>query len=223
MDLCSAVRDALGTVRDPELDEPVTDLGFVAEITADRGAVRVLLRLPTYFCAPNFAYLMVADARDAVAGIPEVRQADIRLVDHFMADEINAGVAGARGFELSFPGLADGELAELRLSFLRKAHRAAQHRLCRAVLRKGEGESGLTRLRLRDVPECDELRSLRRRRSDLNLPAGPDAPLLVHDDGRPVAADEQGSYLRLARATRVSIDGNADLCRGLLATRYAGR
>jgi len=58
---------ALGTVRDPELDEPITALGFVSacSLAAD-GTAEVRLRLPTYFCAPNFAYLMVADAYDAV-------------------------------------------------------------------------------------------------------------------------------------------------------------
>ena len=56
-------------MRDPELDEPVTELGFVASCTVSKAGVAVVrLRLPTYFCAPNFAYLMVADAYDAVRG-----------------------------------------------------------------------------------------------------------------------------------------------------------
>ncbi|MET0713194.1 MAG: iron-sulfur cluster assembly protein, partial [Jiangellaceae bacterium] len=57
------VLEALGTVRDPELDEPVTSLGFVTSCTVSAdGVADVRLRLPTYFCAPNFAWLMVADA-----------------------------------------------------------------------------------------------------------------------------------------------------------------
>ena len=53
----SQVLRALDTVRDPELDEPVTSLGFVAscELSED-GVAEVHLRLPTYFCAPNFAF-----------------------------------------------------------------------------------------------------------------------------------------------------------------------
>ena len=62
---------ALATVRDPELDEPITALGFVTSCTVSAdGDARVRLRLPTYFCAPNFAFLMVADAYDAVSGVP---------------------------------------------------------------------------------------------------------------------------------------------------------
>ena len=48
--------EALGEVRDPELDEPITALGFVASAeVSDDGEAEVHLRLPTYFCAPNFA------------------------------------------------------------------------------------------------------------------------------------------------------------------------
>ena len=64
---------ALETVRDPELDEPITSLGFVASCAVSAaGDAQVRLRLPTYFCAPNFAYLMVADAYDAVSALPGV-------------------------------------------------------------------------------------------------------------------------------------------------------
>ena len=62
-----AVLEALGTVYDPELDEPITSLRFVSSCDVSAGGdVEVRLRLPTPQCAPNFAYLMVADARDAV-------------------------------------------------------------------------------------------------------------------------------------------------------------
>src|ERR1035438_4129262 len=72
------------------------------------------LRLPTYFCAPNFAFLMVADAYDAVSATPGVRRAEIVLEDHFASDVINGGVAARAGFAQSFDGEAVGELHELR-------------------------------------------------------------------------------------------------------------
>jgi len=85
---------ALETVRDPELDEPITSLGFVASCAVSAaGDAQVRLRLPTYFCAPNFAYLMVADAYDAVSALPGVRHAEVILEDHFASDVINGGVA----------------------------------------------------------------------------------------------------------------------------------
>src|SRR5512140_2107675 len=95
----AAVLRALETVRDPELDEPITSLGFVASCAVSAaGDAQVRLRLPTYFCAPNFAYLMVADAYDAVAALPGVRRAEVVLEDHFASDAINGGVAAHAGF-----------------------------------------------------------------------------------------------------------------------------
>jgi len=120
--LASAVYTALGTVRDPELDEPITTLGFVASCTvSEEGQAQIRLRLPTYFCAPNFAFLMVADAYDAVTAVPGVAGAEVILDDHFASDAINAGVAARAGFAASFDGEATDELDELRATFLRKA------------------------------------------------------------------------------------------------------
>jgi metal-sulfur cluster biosynthetic enzyme len=86
-------------VRDPELDEPITSLGFVtsAAVSAD-GDAQVRLRLPTYFCAPNFAFLMVADAYDAVSALKGLRSTQVVLEDHFAGDAINNGVAARAGF-----------------------------------------------------------------------------------------------------------------------------
>ncbi len=128
---------ALETVRDPELDEPVTSLGFVASCTVSPdGDAQVRLRLPTYFCAPNFAFLMVADAYDAVSATPGVRRAEIVLEDHFASDAINGGVAARAGFAQSFDGEAIGELHELRADFLRKAVMAGTDQVCLAAARR---------------------------------------------------------------------------------------
>ncbi|MGH3759489.1 iron-sulfur cluster assembly protein [Actinophytocola sp.] len=205
---------ALGTVLDPELDRPITDLGFVASASVDGAHATVRLRLPTYFCAPNFAYLMVADARDAVAALSDVSTVDIELVDHFAAAEINAGVAGGTGFAGSFPGEATGELEELRLTFRRKAYLASLDRLASHL---DTDPVGLT---LGEVPESPALSSFLHRRAELGLPCTPDSPLLLDEHGAVIGAAEAPLRLRFARAVRVSIDGNAGLCRGLLHTRY---
>jgi metal-sulfur cluster biosynthetic enzyme len=216
----AAVWSALATVRDPELDEPITTLGFVHTLVVDGSAVRVRLRLPTYFCAPNFAYLMVADAYDAIAGLPGVNLVDVALEDHFAAEEINAGVAAGGGFTSSFPGQATDELAELRLTFQRKAHTACLERACQRLIAEGWQIDALAGLHLSDLPASAERSSLLRRRTELGLPTTPDTPLLVDDSGVPVPPEQVGVRLRFAKAVRVSIDGNAAFCRGLLHTRY---
>ncbi|MGZ4541022.1 MAG: iron-sulfur cluster assembly protein, partial [Blastococcus sp.] len=127
MSLGDAVWAALGTVLDPELDEPITDLDFVASCTVSGdGVATVRLRLPTFFCAPNFSFLMVADAHDAVTAVAGVRRAQIVLADHHASAEINGGVAAQAGFTDIFTGETAGDLTELRRYFLQKAVIAGQ-------------------------------------------------------------------------------------------------
>jgi hypothetical protein len=45
---------------------------------------------------------------------------------------------------------------------------------------------------------------------------------MVDDHGEPVPEAQVPMRLRFAKTTRISIDGNAHFCRGLLATRYPG-
>jgi len=216
------VLDALGTVRDPELDEPVTSLGFVTScaVSAD-GVADVRLRLPTYFCAPNFAWLMVADAYDAVSAVPGVRQAQIELEDHFASAEINRGVAARAGFVQSFDGLAETELDELRTDFVRKAMLAATDRVCRPLLAAGRTPDELAVLTLGDVPQSPDRERLRARRAELGLPAGDDAPLLVDLRGEAVGVQALPLHLRRARLTGIGMQANASVCRGMLRERYA--
>jgi metal-sulfur cluster biosynthetic enzyme len=218
--LTSRVMAALAGVRDPELDESVTDLGFVADVTTVGSRVEVALRLPTYFCAPNFAWLMVNDAHAAVRIVPGVSEVEVRLVDHFAADEINAGVGGGRGFDATFAGLADGELDELRLVFRRKALAARQDRLCRTLLADGASPGELAQLRLGDLPPGADTDTYLQRRAELGLAVSPEALFLVDRTGAPVSPEGATAYLRRLRTIAVSIEGNAGTCRALLATRY---
>ncbi len=216
------VLQALEAVRDPELDEPITSLGFVASCTVSAGGdARVRLRLPTYFCAPNFAFLMVADAYDAVSVLPGVRTAEIVLEDHFAADAINGGVAARAGFARSFDGEAVGELHELRADFLRKAVMAGTDQVCRPLITAGAQPPALAGLTLGAVPPSRPLDRLRQRRAELGLPAGDEAPLLIDPvSGAPLSSEAAPLHLRRARTTRVSIEANAGICRGMLRHRY---
>ncbi|MEU9889609.1 iron-sulfur cluster assembly protein [Sphaerisporangium sp. NPDC051011] len=210
---------ALGQVRDPELDEPITDLGFVRMLRVDGGAVHAELRLPTYFCAPNFVFMMVGDADAALRALPGVTEVRVDLADHFTAGEISEGVG--HGFEATFPGLTDGDLTELRSVFRRKAFVAAQGRLCRDLLTQGWTTADLTGLRLGDLPPSALVAAYERARAAIGLPAGPDAWMLTDPDGGRVPAERVDQYLRFANALRVSAEANAEHCRALLAARYS--
>jgi metal-sulfur cluster biosynthetic enzyme len=220
-----AVLAALGTVRDPELDEPVTTLGFVSSCTVSPdGVAQVRLRLPTYFCAPNFAFLMVADAYDAVAAVEGVRGADVVLEDHFASDAINAGVAARAGFVASFDGLAAAELDELRADFVRKAVMAGSDRVCRPLLAAGRTPDELAGMTLGDVPASADRERLRARLAELGLPSGLGDPLLVDPrTGEAVGVEALPLHLRRARLTRVGAEANSSMCRGMLRERYPTR
>jgi metal-sulfur cluster biosynthetic enzyme len=217
----AAVLGALSGVRDPELDEPITDLKFVADLRVAEDAVDVRLRLPTPFCAPNFAYLMVADAKEAVLSIPGVREARISLDDHHASGEINAGMAEDRGFEGTFPGETEGEsLDELRTIFRRKSFVARQEKLCRALLAEGYSSEELAEMRLEEVPVSEAFEKYLSRREELGLDVSAEAPFVVDPDGNTIPEEAVVEHLRFAKLTRLSIEGNAGFCRELLATRY---
>jgi metal-sulfur cluster biosynthetic enzyme len=216
------VLEALGEVHDPELDEPITTLRFVTscEVTPD-GDVEVLLRLPTPQCAPNFAYLMAADAREAVRRLPGVRGVTVRLEDHYTGEEINAALARGEGFAGAFPGETDDDrLDSLRELFRRKALVARQARLCEALLAAGATAEEVTDLRVADLPDDPDARRCLRLRAELAMPHDGDAPAFVLPSGAPVAAGELGRWLRQARLIRTSLDVNGGICRSLLEIRH---
>jgi metal-sulfur cluster biosynthetic enzyme len=205
----SRVLAELGTVYDPELDEPITTLGFVGScVVGARGDVEVRLRLPTPQCAPNFAFLMAADARAAVRRLPDVREVTIVLEDHYTGEEINAAVARDAGFSDAFPGETAGDLRALRQLFRRKALVAREGRLLAA----GPPPRTLGELSGPDARRCRELRR------ELGIAAGDDAPAFVTGDGAPVS--DFARFARMARLTALSLETNGGMCRDLLRVRY---
>ncbi len=215
------IAEALSAVRDPELDEPITDLGFVKEIRIDGGEVTVTLWLPTYYCAPNFAYIMAVDAKSAVGAVDGVTAVAIRLIDHHASDEINGGLDAGKDFDETFPGETAGEgLAEVRQRFDRKAFVARQQELYKQLTETGLSPADVLALTLADLPDTPEARRYLDRRARVGLDTGGDAPYLVDLDGKAVTAENLDRHLIFARTVSVSIEGNASFCRGLLAVRY---
>jgi metal-sulfur cluster biosynthetic enzyme len=216
------VLQALDEVHDPELDEPITSLRFVTscEVTPD-GDVEVVLRLPTPQCAPNFAYLMAADARDVVRRLPGIRRVAVRLEDHYTGKEINAALARGEGFTGAFPGETDDDrLDSLRTLFRRKALVARQARLCEALLADGATPEQVTTRRVADLPDGPDARRCLELRAHLGIPRDPDSPAFVLPGGEPVAPHQLGRWLRSARLVRTSLDVNGGICRSLLRIRH---
>jgi metal-sulfur cluster biosynthetic enzyme len=217
---------ALQHVVDPELDEALTDLGFIERIdVAEQGDVTIHMRLPTFWCSPSFAFLMAHDAREAALEVSGVRSVRLELCDHGQSDESSDGVSNARPFDEVFPDETDGDLEELRAVFNVKAFGMRQEQLVRALLGDGATPEEVVALRMQDVcvnqPGLRRVASLVRmyvdRRARLHLTS---QALITDERGAAIAPDELESHLQRMRRQRVSMAFNASMCRGLLKTRY---
>lgn len=226
----------LDLVMDPELDEAVTDLGFVESVSItpslhddDPREVKVSFRLPTYWCSPNFAFLMAESIKREVEVLPWVSRAVITLLDHMSGDEMNAAINAGRSFGSVFEDLHPGEdLSALREKFDRKAFQRRQEVVIKALLALGHAPEAVVDLALGDLeavvfanPEDArqagrylailKAKGLALRASDRALP---------EYDGAPLTAKGFRTYMDLLRSVRINMEFSGSLCRGLKQSRY---
>lgn len=107
MDKEKQVYEILAKVYDPELDQPLTELGFIDHTKIKDDKVEVVFRLPTYWCSPNFAYIMAEDIHKYVLQLEWVKDVKVNLIDHCNSDEINQGVNSKKGFSESLNNFRD--------------------------------------------------------------------------------------------------------------------
>jgi metal-sulfur cluster biosynthetic enzyme len=220
----------LEAVNDPELDEPVTEMGFVerAEIGQD-GHVEVDFRLPTYWCSPNFAFLMLEDITAALSALSWSPNFHIALHDHMFAEEVNEGIAAGKNFSDIFDTLAgDVDLESVRSKFRQKAFKRRQEAIILDLRASGLADDAIAAMTLvdldslrggGDVPAKNRRRyreALLARRPGLR----PEDRMIVDWDGMSVGPDRLTAYLGELRSVRINMEFNGALCRGLKQTRY---
>lgn len=217
----------LAGVMDPELDESVTELNFVTAIKVDAGnRVHIGFRLPTYWCAANFSFLMADDMRRAVAELPWVSHVDVELGEHMYADTINAGLAKGLSFQETFGKEADGDLDELRQTFLIKAFQRRQVALLNHLLGVGYPAERLVAISLVELGalaldlEGDALRQRYLERRGVVGPLRFDAQAFISAEGAKLSADSLAAYCSKLRRVGVNVEFNSALCRGLLSVRF---
>lgn len=218
------VRAVLADVLDPELDESVVDLGFVSRVAVDGDAVAVDFRLPTFWCAANFAWIMAEDMRAALAALPWATHIDVRLVDHFSARRINEGVAAGRSFRETFGEDAADDLATLRETFRRKAYLGRMSRLIEALRDRGWSDERILATRVGEIAELDDdLEPVAARFLQLRaMFGGPSAAADVafhKPDGTAIDPGQLAATLRDIRMTRRSVEANGEMCRAMLKAR----
>ena len=220
--LRARITDALSQVYDPEIDEPITRLRFVSAVQiSEDGAVDVLLRLPTPQCAPNFAFLMGADARRVVGELPGVRDVTVRFEDHYTGQEINLALRGGAGFTDAFPGETDDDdLEALRALFSRKALIGRQATVCELLLAEGASEEAILSCTVAELPDVPAARRALELRAQLGIPVTPESPAFVTPGGQPVGESGLRRWLRGAQLVRLGLEANGGICRDLLSARH---
>lgn len=214
----------LARVSDPELDEPVTELGFVTGVEVDEaGAVTIGFRLPTYWCAANFAFMMADDMRREVAALRWVSRVQVTLGDHMYAAQINRGIAQGLSFQQSFGEAASGGLDALRRTFLLKAFQRRQEALLRRLMAEHIDPLALSIAQLQTLPLAPEAARLRSRyleRRDVAGPMPPVAAAFVTATGGPIDPAALDEYVASLRRVCVNAEFGGAICRGLLAARF---
>jgi metal-sulfur cluster biosynthetic enzyme len=221
------VRQRIKAVTDPELDEPLTELGFIQGIAIDGyDHVRVTFRLPTYWCAANFAFMMAEDIRDRIRELPWVRAVTVELIDHFSASEINRGTAAAASFAETFSDEAGGDLDDLRRLFQSKAFLRRQERLFRYLLANAHTWDELLGLSISALAGMGIEENGARLREQYLVARNkignrnPANPAFVKPNGQPLTIETLPDYLKELRSVSINMEFNAVMCRSLLEARY---
>jgi metal-sulfur cluster biosynthetic enzyme len=214
-------------VTDPELDESVVDLNFVTRADVDpMNRVHIEFRLPTYWCAANFSFLMADDMRSAVSALDWVEGVSVVLGEHMYADKINAGLAQGLSFQETFGTEADGSLDDLRQAFLIKAFQRRQVALLNHLTGLGHQPATIVSVTLAELgrlPVDDEGEKLVRRYLERRSVVGPTraaSPAFVDAAGVRLTADGFAAYVSGLRRVGVNAEFNSVLCRGLLSVRF---
>ncbi len=223
---------ALADVLDPELDEPLIDLGFIDNLRIDGDAVRIQLRLPTFWCSANFVYIMGEDMIAALNNVPWLSSIRIELVDHFAAKKINDGLAKGLSFQEVFGAEAADGLDAIRVTFRDKSYLSRQAKVIQALRREKEPADAIVAMTIADLQRRTDMadrssaKEVRRYLEALRLrsetAANNQSLAFVDLDGLAIPANRLLDYLRETRKICGSVEANAEMCRILFAARYGG-
>lgn len=214
-----AVLAALATVTEPEFGHSITAVGFVRSVAIKDRGVTARLRLPTGFCSPGLADLILSDTGDALRAVPGIGRVRVILDERRDPDGIDQGAVsgpiGAAGPE------NQNDREELRTTLRRRAHAAAMERCCRMMLERGTWTiEELPALELLDLPDGLPKSALLRRRAALGLSDESHALVVVDHQGRP--ADLAALRAQSVPVSCRSAEGLAPPCRTGCAMRPAG-
>jgi metal-sulfur cluster biosynthetic enzyme len=150
--LKDAILKALANVLDPELDRPITELGFVRDVRIG-DSIEVEIVTSTYWCSPNFIYMILEDARREVSEHVRVPLDKVRVYirGHFDESRINECISKGISFNECYKEEAWGDLGDLKKVFMDKSLRSRLYQLTVVLLRYGLNYEDIVNLRSADV------------------------------------------------------------------------
>ena len=154
---------------------------------------------------------------------------EVQLHDHLFADAVNKGIASGKQFQEIFDELSpDQDLAGLREKFQKKAFQKRQEAALLGLRSAGWADEDLLELDCQTLDAANagpELTIALTRYGDAmraRFPgAGPTSPAFVTWDGDALVAADLPAYLAKLRSTRINMEFNGALCRGLKQARYS--
>lgn len=144
----SDIHKALATVRDPEIDESVSELAFITDVQIKGNEVAIYFRLPTFWCPANFAFMMADDMRRVVSSLSWVQKCRLRLQDHFADQEISEGVSNGHSFNAIFPKDSGQDIAATRRNFDEKSFLIRQGKVLAGLRRAGVRQDSFSELKI---------------------------------------------------------------------------
>jgi metal-sulfur cluster biosynthetic enzyme len=238
------IRSVLEPVTDPELDRSIVTLGYIDDIHIEDSEntthVHVAVTLPTAWCSPAFAWMMTADARDAVEALTSVDNCTIELREHMHKTEVNHGVNNRLSFAEAFPDAEDG-ITALRSTLDEKAVISRQYGAVESLLDAGLTLEQIARLERSDlnqdaaedriavdvpgaaftvVASAAEIDRYLAKARSLGYFADSDR-LFRTPDGDPIAPDNAELIHRRARLAQVNMDGQGGVCDALHQARQS--
>lgn len=222
------VYDQLKLVYDPELDQSIVDLGFVQDIDIHNQDVHVTFRLPTFWCSPNFAYIMGEDIKKRVEEIGWVNTTKVNLVDHSESERVSNGVSVGRPFNEMFGEMNDGNLMKLRQQFRLKAYHARQEQLAKHLLKKGFTKETIIKIKWDGLDEYlddnlidyDLVTRYRDIRIEFNFSVSDDDIAFTDHHGKELTMETFNDYFLNSRRQRLAMEFNSHFCQGVLQARY---
>ena len=227
MDKIQDVYQKLSLVYDPELDQSLTELGFIDDVLIYNDEVEVKFRLPTYWCSPNFAFIMAEDIYRYVNELNWVKDVKVQLIEHCASEEINKGVTNGKEFSeaiVNFGG-SEGNLEELRMKFQIKAFYARQEKLIKYLIHHmGFSIEYIISMTIEDLQNqrLNGEGSLFRSKyvEKKNMFNHENQLAFTTPEGLGLTKDTFNEYLLGIKRTRISMEFNGHYCRGLLEARY---